>query len=126
MTITLRALFGILCISFFEIPSPTSVANLFGSWLLGLNLKLRNQILLGAAALYWAMWLNRNNMVFNKAKSNICIQVIFMETYWIRQWSMLLHKEEERTLKMGCRNWKTSIMTVFVKFGWNFMNPIEA
>ena len=86
----------------FGIQPPTSFANLFGSWLHGLSPKLRSQILLGAAALCWAIWLNRNDVVFNKAKSYTFMQVIFRVTYWIRQWSML-HREEERPLFMiGC------------------------
>jgi hypothetical protein len=44
---------------------------MFGSWLNGVGLKLQNQILLGAVALCWALWLNRNDVVFNKDKSNI-------------------------------------------------------
>ena len=109
----------------YGIQLPTSFANMFGSWLYGLSLKLRNQILLGAVALCWSIWLNRNDMVFNKAKPNTSMQVIFRTTYWIRQWSML-HKEEERHLFFeGCRRWETLIMAVFVKFSWNFMNRIE-
>jgi hypothetical protein len=61
----------------FGVQPPTSFANLFGSWLHGLHLKLKNQIMLGATLLCWAIWLNRNDMVFNKANSNTFIQVIF-------------------------------------------------
>jgi hypothetical protein len=110
----------------FGIQAPTSFANLFGSWLHGLSPKLRSQILLGAAALCWAIWLNRNNMVFNKAKSNTTTQVIFRVTYWIRQWSML-HREEERPLFMeGCKRWETLLLAIFMKLGWKFRNCIEA
>jgi hypothetical protein len=39
----------------------------------------------------------------------------------------MLHKEEERLLFFeGCGRWETLIMAVFAKFGWNFMNRIEA
>ena len=110
----------------YGIQPPASFANLLGSWLHGLSLKLRNQILLGAAALCWSIWLNRNDMVFNKAKPNTSMQVIFRTTYWIRQWSML-HKEEERPLFFeGCRRWKTLLLTILAKFGRGFRNRIEA
>jgi hypothetical protein len=65
----------------FVIQPPTSFVNLFGSWLHGLCPKLRNQILLGATALCWAIWLNRNDMVFKKAKSITSMQVTFSATY---------------------------------------------
>jgi hypothetical protein len=75
---------------------------LFGSWLRGIAPKLQNQFLLGATAPYWALLLNRNDMVFEKAKSNSFLQVIFRAIYWARAW--VLHKEEERpTLKEACR-----------------------
>jgi hypothetical protein len=80
-----------------------------------------NQILLGAAALCWAIWLNRNDMVFNNVKSNTFIKVIFSTTYWIRTW-LLLHKSEEaremlKKKKKGYNLLETVIMEVFVKFG---------
>ena len=86
----------------------------FGSWLHGLRSKIKNQILLGAAELCGRYSLNRNDMIFNKAKSNIVIQVIFRAIYWIRQWSML-HTEVE-----------TLLFAIFAKFGWEFRNRIEA
>ena len=107
----------------YGIQPPANFANMLSSRLHGLSLKLRNQILLGAAALCWSIWLNKNDMVFNKAKPYTSMQVIFRTTYWIRQWSML-HKEEERPLFFeGCR--ETLITAVFTKFGWNFMNHIQ-
>jgi hypothetical protein len=38
-----------------EIQPPTSTSHMFGSWLLGFNPQLRNQISLGAAALCWSI-----------------------------------------------------------------------
>jgi hypothetical protein len=67
----------------FGIQSPIRFANLFSSWLHGLRPKLKNQILLGAAALCWAIWLNRNVIVFNKANSNTVIQGTFRTAFWI-------------------------------------------
>jgi hypothetical protein len=65
----------------FGIQPPSSFSDLFGAWLDGIPRKLMNQILLGAAALCWAIWLNRNDMLFNNAKSNTFMQVIFRSTY---------------------------------------------
>jgi hypothetical protein len=39
---------------------------------------------LGAAALCWALWISRNDIVFNRSKPNSCLQVIFRGAYWIR------------------------------------------
>ena len=94
----------------YEIQLTTSFANMFGSWLHGLTLKLRNQIFMWAAALCWSIWLNRNNMVFNKAKPNTSMQVIFRTMYWIRQWSMLHNKEERPLFFEGCKRWEMLII----------------
>jgi hypothetical protein len=97
-----------------------------GSWLNGTPRKFMSQILLGAAALCWAMWLNRNDMIFNNAKPNTFMQLIFRATFWIRAWSQLDKSEQAKeTFKKGCRLLKTLIMEVFTKFGWRFSNRIS-
>jgi hypothetical protein len=54
----------------FGIQPPHSIAGMFGSLLHGLRLTAKNQILLGAAAICRSIWLNRNDIMFNKAKLN--------------------------------------------------------
>jgi hypothetical protein len=89
---------------------------MFSSWLNGIGHKLRNQILLGAVELCWALWLNRNDVVFDNVKSNTYLQAISRATYW---------KEEHPLFKRGNRDLEIMIMVVFVKFGWCFRNRIE-
>jgi hypothetical protein len=79
----------------FNIRPPSNVSDLFGSWLKGFSSKLRIQILVGATALYWAIWLSMNDVVFNRISTKSILQVVFRGIYWIREW-MLLFKEEER------------------------------
>jgi hypothetical protein len=83
----------------FGIWPPTSVSNLFGSWLSNFSLKLRNQILIGAPALCWAIWLSRNDVVFKRTKPNSFVQVISRGTHWTRCWSLLSKEEERMALK---------------------------
>jgi len=45
---------------------PTSVYNLFTGWLDGVNRKLKSQILVGASPICWAIWLTRNDILFDK------------------------------------------------------------
>jgi hypothetical protein len=78
----------------FNLPPPTSVHNIFTGWLEGINRKLKSQIIVGASALCWAVWLTRNDIVFNKIIASSYLQAIFRGTYWTRFWS-LLEKEEE-------------------------------
>ena len=51
--------------------------------------------LVGAAAL-WAVWLCRNDAVFNGKVPNSYLHVIFRGTYWTREWAAL-SKEGEKT-----------------------------
>jgi hypothetical protein len=53
----------------FSIISPTSIAKLFGNWLVGVSKKDKVQIRVGACALLWAIWNIRNDYIFNNAKS---------------------------------------------------------
>jgi hypothetical protein len=45
---------------------PTSVHNMFTGWLEGIDRKLKSQILVSASAICWAIWLTRNDIVFDK------------------------------------------------------------
>ena len=63
---------------------PTSVHNLFTSWLHGINRKLKSKILVGASAIYWAIWLIRDDIIFDKATAPSYLQVVFRGTYWTR------------------------------------------
>ena len=65
----------------FGIQPPSSVTNLLGSWLRSFSVKLRKQLLVGAVALCWAIWLCRNNAVFCQTTPNSYLQVIFRGTF---------------------------------------------
>jgi hypothetical protein len=109
----------------FGIQPPSSFPELFGAWVDGISRKLRHQFLLGVAALCWAIWLNRNDVVFNNTGSNTFMQVIFRATHWIRSWSQLHKSEDARDrLKKGCQILETMVMEVFANFGWRFANRI--
>jgi hypothetical protein len=51
----------------FNIDIRTSVAHLFSDWANGVENQFKEHVLVGVAALYWAMWTSRNDMVFDKA-----------------------------------------------------------
>ena len=46
--------------------------------------KKRKQMLVGAAAICWALWSSRNDAVFSQKFPNSYLQVIFRETHWTR------------------------------------------
>jgi hypothetical protein len=118
-----RLVWGIVCITF-DIRIPVSVEDVFGSWIRDFPFKQRNRVLLGVAAVCWAIWLSRNDMVFQRTRPNSCLQVIFRGAYWIRSWSILSKEEERDSLMLGCRNLETTALDVFGKSGWNIFRRV--
>jgi hypothetical protein len=88
---------------------------MFTSWLEGLNKKMKSQILVGASAICWALWLTRNGIVFDKDVAQSYLQVIFKGTYWIRYWSLLQKKEDRPMMNLGCRTIETAAMEMFAR-----------
>jgi hypothetical protein len=62
----------------------TSVANIFGNWLYGIDLKFRRLIRVEALAIIWSLWLCRNEKVFNDL-----LQIIYRCTSILCLWSPL-------------------------------------
>jgi hypothetical protein len=54
----------------------TSVANIFGNWLHGIDLRFRRLIRVGVLAIIWSIWLCRNDKVFNDKHCSL-LQVIY-------------------------------------------------
>ena len=79
---------------------PRSVTHMLENWLQNLNAWEAFTILTGAAALCWAIWCCRNDIIFYNVKHSCFMQVIFRETYWLRFWSMLQHKKRTKDLFM--------------------------
>ena len=50
---------------------------MFGAWIRRFTPGLRNQIIVGIAAMCWALWLTRNDAVFQNLVSNSQLQVLF-------------------------------------------------
>jgi hypothetical protein len=61
----------------FNITLPLNIFHMFNGWLNGIKKKLMYKIMVGASALCWAIWLSRNEMVFNNTRVVTPMQVIF-------------------------------------------------
>jgi len=77
---------------------PKSIRHLFGSWLSNQNTKIRDLIWVGVAALCWAIWNTRNDIIFNRIKYNSILQLIFRGTYWLRFWAQLQRDEHNKNV----------------------------
>ena len=103
---------------------PSSVTNIFGNWLHGIDNRDRVHIRVGAIALLWSLWLCRNNAVFD-AKMSSPMQVIFHCAHLLREWSTL-QKPEHRDLYMEvCSRLEQVAKDVFTHHGWQHSLRIE-
>jgi hypothetical protein len=120
-----RMVWGVVHIAF-GIPPPQNMTHLLGSWLNFWPLKHRKQMLIGVAALCWAIWLCRNDLVFNKKDSISLLQVVFRGAYWARSWVALSNEEGRKLIKEACRMMEVVVMEIFKNFGWMHRGRLEA
>ena len=65
----------------FKFQPPSDMTHLFGPWTKSFDPKIRNQVIVGVAMMCRAIWLSRNDTIFNKAITNSFMQVIFRGTH---------------------------------------------
>jgi exonuclease III len=73
---------------------PRSIDHMFGNWLNNYHKKIKPLIWVGLAALCWAIWRCRNDIIFKRMKTNSIMQVIFRGAYWLRFWAQLQRDEQ--------------------------------
>jgi hypothetical protein len=64
-----------------------SVSHMFGNWLHILDDNIKKITMVGVAALCWAIWRCRNDIIFNKIKYYSFMQATFRRIYWLRFWT---------------------------------------
>jgi hypothetical protein len=64
---------------------PRSINHISWSWLHGVSLKVKDLIITCVAILCWAIWISRNNLVFDQISVVTYLQVLFQTTYWLRK-----------------------------------------
>ena len=76
-------------------------------------------MLVAAAALIWAIWLTRNEVIFEKARPKTFLQVLFRGTHWLRQWASLQRQDEHKDmLVQACQHLEVSVLEFFGSRGW--------
>ena len=98
---------------------PRNTAHLFNLWVRQGGPKNKPLLLAGAAALIWAIWLQRNDCVFDRKYPKSFLQVLFRGTFWLRQWARLQRNEElAQWLTQGAQSLEVVALRVFNSFGW--------
>jgi len=70
--------------------------HLFNGWSKQGGQKHNLLLLTGCAAICWAIWLTRNDSVFNNCRPKTLLQVLFRGTHWLRFWALLQRTEDQR------------------------------
>jgi hypothetical protein len=92
---------------------------LFVQWSKLGNKKYNTLLLTSDAALLWAIWLTRNEVVFDKYKPKSLLQVLFRGTHWLRQWANLQrHDDRKDQLISVAQHLETSTLEFFGSNGW--------
>jgi hypothetical protein len=101
--------------------------HMFSSWLNGIGGRLKQLLLVGASAICWAIWLSRNDVVFDKSPMKTFMQVIYRGTYWFCFWSQMQKAEDDKELiKTACLKMENVVMEIFSKHEWRFTNRIRS
>jgi hypothetical protein len=96
---------------------PTSIANVFGNWVHGIDYKYRILLRVGAMALIWSLWLCRNDKVFDNKNSSL-LQVIYRCTGTLRLWSQLHRTEDHDLFSEVCTRLEDTARHIFSLHGW--------
>ena len=86
------------------LPPPSSVAHMSSTWLLDIDAKQRKLILVGVAALCWAIWRCRNDIYFNNVRYTSFLQALFRGAYWLRFWALLQPAGTQELLRSVSKN----------------------
>jgi hypothetical protein len=55
-----------------------------------------HMLLTAASTLCWAIWITRNEVVFDKYRPKSFLQVLFRGTHWLREWARLQQRDDLR------------------------------
>jgi len=103
----------------FAIPPPQNINDLFVHWSKQGRKKYNTLLLTAAAALMWAIWLTRNEIVFDKYKPKSFLQVLFRGTHWLRQWAKLQRHDDLKDQLISVAQFlETSALEFFGSTGW--------
>lgn len=109
-----------------KIDPPVNINHIMGDWESNKGCMHKKLLLSGVAALFWSIWLCRNDVVFNHNHIPSIIQVIFRGTHWFRFWRLLQKEETQQQIHVVCQSLEVVAMEVFASHGWRSNSRIDA
>jgi hypothetical protein len=61
--------------------APRSVHHIFGVWLTGTDLRTKCLVIIGVSVFCWAIWISKNDLIFNNVTSFTYLRVLFRGTH---------------------------------------------
>ena len=110
----------------YNISPPSSIANMFGTWLTGVEKQTKARIRIGVCAFIWAIWNCQNDIIFNKTRAAHFLQVVHKATYWINIWSLLLPPDQRALMHSGCSWLMAVVRAIFNRSGWQHARRITS
>jgi hypothetical protein len=110
----------------FDIHPPANVTNLFGNWLKGVTKKDKGLIRVVVCALLRAIWIVRNDFIFNKKSYPSFLHVIPSITHWIHMLSCLHPAGERLDMDTGCNRLAKVARDFYSRCGWRFVRRITS
>jgi hypothetical protein len=118
-----RFIWRIVCSTLDLTSIPTSVDDMFGSWMDSFNNTVKNLVLFGCGAVIWAIWRCRNDCCFGSGKINDPTNVIFSCCYWLDTWNIRQKKKERNLVEQGSLKIRRMACEIYNKYcGWK---PID-
>ena len=100
-------------------PPPQSIDDLFNRWSKMASNDHNSLLLTAASALCWAVWITRNEVVFDKCRPKSLLQLLFRGTHWLRQWARLQRCDDRRDqLILAGQHLEMSALHFFGSNGW--------
>ena len=91
----------------FGIVPPPSVTDLFGAWRNCFPSKFQKTVLIGAAALCWAVWISHNDVIIENCTTKLSFAGHLQSNVLDQDLSNFLSKEEEKLILTRDANiWK--------------------
>jgi hypothetical protein len=108
-----------------KIDRPVSINHIIGSWGSNRGPRYKKLLLSGISALFWSIWLSRNEVAFNHKLTPSILQVIFRGTHWFRFWRLLQKEESQQQILDVYQALEVVAMKVFANHGWRSNARIE-
>ena len=93
---------------------PKSMTHMLWNWLTGISMKERRLIFVGAAALIWAIWCTRNDLIFEKKIFTLFMRAVFRGAYWLQFWSLLQREDTRKTICLASKALEVVALDIFV------------